>query len=60
MERVQRLYDCITEVSDQYIQEAETFEIRQGKILNIDWKRWSSLAAALVVVVCVGLVVRQM
>ena len=60
MERVQRLYDCITEVSDQYIQEAETFEIRQGKVLNIDWKRWSSLAAALIVVAGVGLVVRQM
>lgn len=60
MERVQRLYDCITEVSDQYIQEAETFEIRQGKILNIDWKRWSSLVAALIVVAGAGLVVRQM
>ena len=60
MERAERLYDCITQVSDQYIQEAETFEIRQGKILNIDWKRLGSLAAALIVVAGAGLVVRQM
>ena len=60
MERVQRLYDCITEVSDQYIQEAETFEVRQVKILNINWKQWSSMAAALVVVVGVGLAVSHL
>ena len=54
MERAERLYDCITQVSDQYIQEAETFEIRQGKILNIDWKRLGSLAAALIVVAGAG------
>lgn len=60
MERAERLYDCITQVSDQYIQEAETFGVRQGKILNIDWKRWSSMAAALVVVVGVGLAVSQL
>lgn len=50
MERAQRLYDCITEVSDQYIQEAECVEIRQGKILAYPWKRIGSLAAALVLV----------
>ena len=60
MERVQRLYDCITEVSDQFVQEAETHEIRQVKTLHINWKRWSSIAAALAVVVGVGLAVGQL
>ena len=60
MERVQRLYDCITEVSDQYIQEAETFEKRQGKTLDINWKQWGSLVAALVVVAGVGLAMTQL
>ena len=60
MERAERLYDCITQVSDQYIQEAETFEIPQGNMLSFNWKRWSSMAAALVVVVGVGLAVSQL
>ena len=54
MERAERLYDCITEIGDAYLQEAEQFQPGKEKILTIHWKRWSSAAAALVLAVGLG------
>ena len=60
MERSRRLYDCITEISDQYILEAECAQIRQVNFLNIPWKQIGSVAAAFAVMVGVGMAMRQM
>lgn len=54
MERTHRLYDCITEVGDHYLQEAEAFQPAESKVISLNWKRWASLAAALLLVVGIG------
>jgi len=51
MERAQRFYDCITEIGDRYIQDAEEYTPAQNKIRPIAWRRWTGMAAALVLVV---------
>lgn len=53
MERAQRLYDCITEIGDSYLQEAERFQ-PQKKAVTVDWRRWGSWAAAVVLVLGLG------
>lgn len=61
MERAERLYDCITEIGDAYLQEAEQFQPSKEKILTINWRRWSSAAAAFVLAVGLGyLAMRQL
>lgn len=54
MERAQRLFDCLTQVSDGYILEAEAFEPCKAKRLNKAWKQWGYLAAALALTVGVS------
>lgn len=54
MERAQRLYNCITDIGDAYLQEAEQFRPGREKILTLHWKRWSTAAAALVLAVGLG------
>ena len=51
MERAQRFYDCITEIGDRYIQDAEEYTPTQNKSRPIAWRRWTGMAAALVLVV---------
>lgn len=46
------LYDAITLIDDDLIEEAGTFAPQKRKIIH--WKRWSALAACLVLVVCAG------
>lgn len=53
MERAQRLFDCITEIGDSYIQEAEQFR-PEKRAVTIDWRRWGSWAAAVVLVLGLG------
>ncbi len=49
-----RLYDCITEIGDNYLKEAETFCPEEHKGTGIPWRRWAGSAAAAVLVVGVG------
>ena len=46
------LYDAITLIDDDLIEEAGTYAPQKRKIIH--WKRWSALAACLVLVVCAG------
>lgn len=54
MERAHKLYDCITEIGDDYLKEAEEFRPEKNKMTAIPWRRWAGLAAAGVLVVGVG------
>lgn len=51
MDRAQRLYDCITEIGDEYLYQAEQF---RPVVRRVNWQRWGSLAAALVLVIGIG------
>lgn len=50
MERSQRLYDCITDIGDAYLQDVEHFR----PAAKVQWRRWGSLAAALILIVGLG------
>lgn len=54
MEGAHRLYDCITEISDDYLKEAEAFCPEEHRVTAIPWQRWAGLAAAAVLVVGLG------
>lgn len=54
MERAQRLYDCITEIGDSYLQAAEQFQPQAPSTAVFHWRRWGALAAAILLVVGVS------
>ena len=53
-ERAERLYNCITDVGDDFLREMEKFQPRAKKPAAIDWKRWGTLAAAVLLVFGAG------
>jgi len=51
MERAMRFYDCLTEIGDRYILDAEEYAPEQKTPYNGMWRRWTGIAAALALVV---------
>ncbi len=56
MEQSQRLYDCITEIGEEYLEEAWNLVPEQRHTPLLNWKRWTTLAASLLLAVGIGLV----
>lgn len=46
-----KIFDAITEVSEEYIEEARTTPLKKQ---TIKWRRWTALAACAVMVLCIG------
>lgn len=57
MERAERLYNSLTEIREDYLLQAEEFRPERPRAAH-SWKRWTALAAAVLLVVGVGTVMR--
>ena len=58
-ERSQRLYDCITEIGDRYLDEALE-EPEKKTAFPLKWKTWTALAASVLLAAGIGLMLPMM
>lgn len=55
-ERSQRLYDCITQIGEAYLEEAMDL-VPRNRDASLKFRRWGVLAASLLLVVGIGLMI---
>ena len=57
----QRLYDCMTEIGEEYLEEAWNLVPKKEQAqLHLHWKKWTALAASLLLVAGIGLILPEL